>query len=278
MRALALSICWGRSPRPASPNSAVRGSRWGASAAMPMPSSTSRTACVGRRASSSVTGVSGSAMAVPSPRGAGRPWPRSAGRCGSRGTPAPAGSSRHERRYFRRLAIVMPGRRLMSLTPSICSKHQSCQPHPSHSGTAIGSASRGEVGSSRWTNRRVDHGEPMGELEVVDVHGRQQPIRWVRDVLAGVPMGQIEVVPDDPLLPAHDAAPSSEPRGAPTCFEQALIVGQLEKIVRAPPGFHGAVQLGRFGEERVESDTSTPSTSSLALASSVLWCFTSAGR
>ena len=39
---------------------------------------------------------------------------------------------------------------------------------------------------------------------------------------------------------------------APTRFEQALVVGQLEKIVRAPPGFQGGVRLGRFGEERVE--------------------------
>ena len=72
--------------------------------------------------------------------------------------------------------------------------------------------------------------------------------RRILDPLDGVPQRQVEVVPDDPLLPTHDAGPATKSGGPAGRLEQTAVVGQLE-IVPAPPGLQLGVRFGGSGED-----------------------------
>ena len=89
--------------------------------------------------------------------------------------------------------------------------------------------------------------EPVGELEVVERHGAQPSRGRGLEVLPGLEVGLVEVVPDDHALRATDARDVAGRRGVPGLLQQATVVGQLEQVVGPPAGVvlgvdHGAVE------------------------------------
>ena len=138
--------------------------------------------------------------------------------------------------YNRRRAAPIPEIRLRSATSSI--SRAAPVPPPAHA------ARRARDGLGQQRRRpvvgvlecgQVD-GEPVRELEVVELHGAQSVRRGHLEVLRGVEAGLVEVVPDDHALGAVYAAEVAGRRGEPGPLQQPAVVGQLQQVVGPPTG------------------------------------------
>ena len=192
--------------------------------------------CRRRRGMISAMGVCPSTPGTRSARSSRSTLPVSSRAVRSSRAARPCRSVTPRSRCCRRFRRFMPGSRLRSDAASRIGKHHTRQPHSGQSGMATGSACNATVGSCTWRERGVDDRQPVGEGAVVGLHGGQEPVHPLFEVLGPVPALGVEVVPGQPLRRADDPAPSTFLGTVAARLEHPLVVRQLDEVPVERPG------------------------------------------